>query len=114
VQKGAELFNSGRNLLVSLLQQMGNTSQQVAMFLMDGGFIGTTKCHFTCPVALYLRSKGLIRVEVGQLRIGSGVAFVKTPDHIREFIADYDNRRWPALISKDDTEVGRNGKLVAY
>lgn len=91
--------------IISLLQEMGETSQQVADFLKQQGIKGKryNAVGMACPVKQYLTNKGLsdCSVEPNWVRLtnpfGLLLDWVLIPYAVANFIYDFDNGKYPEL-----------------
>lgn len=104
-----------RDALLDLLNSLGDTPDQVASSLIDGGFRGEPYACDACPVALYL-ANGLAEaglhvhsvqvnaIEACVLHVGTDDddehIYVDVPQPVAWFIEQFDEGQHPNLIQQ--------------
>jgi hypothetical protein len=90
------------------LDELPDTADGIAAYFTEQECRGRRKHITCCPVANYLAGTGLDGVPdvdsayIGLFTDGRVVSSAKTPPHIAEFVARFDDGEWPEL------EVGRD------
>jgi len=77
---------------------LGTTPGQVAAKLKGLGCTGKPMCAVECPVAKYLKHRGItdVGVHAGGAELFYG-GFVEAPLAVREFVIAFDAGRYPEL-----------------
>lgn len=94
---------------VARLAALGGTAEEVAASLIREDCKGWLADTQRCPVAFYLAKKGFDQPSVTRRRITLdpgefwGLIRIKTPDPVRDFLAQFDGGEFPGLeISTDE------------
>jgi hypothetical protein len=94
-----ELAGAVNNILAGL----GDSSEQVAASLREKGIKGEPACAEQCPIARLLKSEiedaEWASVSACGLHVGAGdfTAGMATPDHVADFVSDFDLGQFPDL-----------------
>lgn len=88
-----------------LLEDLGDTADEVALNLERLGITGIPQNQECCAIARYLTDQGFTSAVViidewrdGLEVLASGWAGVPAPDAVAEFVAAFDQGKYPALI----------------
>jgi len=93
------------------LNALGNSAEEVAESLGKLGIKGTLGDADTCPVAYYLKSKGLkdAFVTSNMVREGTSAGFsdlrVDIPLSVQFFIEHFDDGAWPEMVLEDEVDA---------
>jgi len=95
----------GKKTLLRLLQDLGETQQEVADTLKRGGHTGRARQSCECPVANYLRAhcRSQPHVNAGSVVLvepetDATIEVVTTPYAVGDFILAFDKGDYPELI----------------
>jgi len=84
--------------IVQLLEELGTNTYDIAVKLRDLKVRGRRRSSSSCPIAVYLWSKGfLVRVGSRSLYALDGSVIHSTPPQICDLIVEFDLGRWPTL-----------------
>jgi hypothetical protein len=90
-----------KKLILNILNQLGETSEEVAQSLKDKGFKGKRKRAHCCPIYQYLTSHGLdVGVSPNEIvlyDITTKGCDITAPLPIKQFIYDFDDGKYPNL-----------------
>lgn len=93
--------NRTRNTVERMLNDLGNTSEDVANRLRELGIKGRPGSAFHCPIARYLKTEfSWATVSPGVIRINF-IDMKPMPEHVRQFIRDFDSDLYPDLIETE-------------
>ena len=99
----------GRKTLEQVLQELGNTSEEVVAKLRAEGIKGKMSAPGSCPIACYLKRKGFYKPSVTQYDVSvvtdepdpdllpRTYHYVKNTEAIKMFVIEFDHGRYPEL-----------------
>jgi len=93
-------IETNKQLILTLLEQLGETPEQVAEALKAKGFKGRPKQAHCCPIYHYLTSHGLdVGVTPGQISLyaPNDDCDITAPLSIKQFVYDFDAGKYPDL-----------------
>lgn len=86
--------------VTELLTRLGTTEEQVAFALRAAGITGWIGRGYRCPIANYLTANGVTIGYVTCERIKLGDAEAVMPGPIGDFVAAFDEGRYPQLVTR--------------
>jgi hypothetical protein len=96
-------IETNKQLILTLLEQLGETPEQVAEALKAKGFKGKRKRAHCCPIYQYLTSHGLdVGVSPSEIALYDTTTKgcdITAPLPIKQFIYDFDLGKYPDLES---------------